>query len=248
MAFAREPLRYSAPGLRWMVCAPGSLPSAHLCIMRILSTAWFFVMAGLPYLQAQFNDKGTFHASIGVALGAHATTYEQTVVVPLLGIPIVTRSTDGAATFTLPIEAHYGIAKVFSLGLSIEPGVYADSSATRKNGLMLVAVQPRFYIVNKDRFAWTASVYMGTARLGIDDAVGNVSSSARYAGGHFGIGTSVVAAFSDQVGLQLGLRSLTTTMPLRSYEQNGQSLSSDRFKAELSTRGALLQIGLCFRF
>ncbi len=214
--------------------------------MRNLTTALLVTLAGMPCLKAQFNDKGTFHASIGMALGAHATEYEQTLYV--LGIPFVTRNTDGAATFTVPVEAHYGIAKIFSLGLSIEPGIYADSSASRRNGLFTLSLQPRFYIINKDRFTWTGSLYLGTARLRIDDTANNVSTSAQYSGGQFGLGTSVIFVFSDMVGLQLGIRSLNTTMPLRSYERNGQSLSSDQYKAELKTRGALLQAGLCFRF
>lgn len=214
--------------------------------MRTLCLLLLGVVAGGPAAMSQYNDKGTFHASIGMALGAHATEYEQTITV--FNIPFVTRTTDGAATFTVPVEAHYGIAKIFSLGLSLEPGIYADSSATRRNGLFALSLQPRFYIINKDRFTWTGSLYLGTSRLRIDDTTNGVSTSAEYRGGQFGLGTSVIFAFSDMVGLQLGLRSLSTTMPLRSYEANGQSLSSDQFKAELKTRGALLQAGLCFRF
>jgi len=47
---------------------------------------------------AQVNDKGTFHASIGIVAGRHATEYQQTFT--LLGIPLTERSTDGAATVT----------------------------------------------------------------------------------------------------------------------------------------------------
>jgi hypothetical protein len=204
------------------------------------------LLSGIPSVHAQFNDKGTFHASIGMALGAHATEYERTI--HILGVEVTSRKSDAAATFTFPIEAHYGLARIFSLGLNIEPGVYIDSVATRRNGLMLLGLEPRFYIVNKDRFAWTASLYFGNTRLRIDDKDGPNTSSAVYRGGHFGVGTSVIFAFSDMVGLQLGLRSLNTTLPLRSYEINGQSLSSDQFKAELKTRGTLFQTSLCFRF
>lgn len=194
---------------------------------------------------AQHNAPGTLHIAAGVALGAHATTYEQTVQV--LGVNVTTRKNDGAATVTVPIEVHYGISRAFSLGLSIEPGTYLDSSATRRNGLFLLALQPRLHIVNKDRFAWTAALHLGLNNLRITDGSGATASDARYGGGHFGLGTAVIIGFSDRLGLGLRLRSLHTTMPLRSYELNGTVLSSDLFKAVLRTNGVLFQASLCLR-
>lgn len=203
------------------------------------------VLAATGMAQAQFNDKGTFHASLGVAFGGHGTEYETTT--RLFGFTFTTKETDNAATFTVPIQAQYGLARIFSLGLYLEPGAYVDSSATRRNGLFLLGIEPRFYIVNKDRFAWMASLQLGTTALGIDDSENGVNSEARYGGGHVGLSTGVAFQFSDMVGLQMHLRSLATTMPLRSYEVNGTSIDTEDFDAELRTRGVMFQVSLGFR-
>jgi hypothetical protein len=195
---------------------------------------------------AQVNDKGTIHASIGIALGAHATEYEQTFRV--FGVPFTSKEKDGAATVTVPIELGVGITKGFSLGLYLEPGAYLDSSATESNAIASFGLQPRFYLVNKDRFAWVASLQLGLTSLRIDRNEPGVQSSARYAGGQFGLGTGAIFQFSDLVGLQVFLRYMGNNLPLRDYELNGQSLSLNDFDATLRTSGVLLQTSLAFRF
>ncbi len=195
---------------------------------------------------AQYNDKGTFHVAIGLAAGAHGTQYEQTI--RILGIPFTDTQTDGAATVTVPIELDYGFAKVFSLGLYVEPGVYLDSNATESNNLLLAGMQPRFYLINGDRFALMASLQFGASRLNIERNEDGAKTDARYGGGHFGLGAGAVFQFSDHVGLQLHLRYVGTSMTLRTYELNGQDVSLDDFDATLVTRGVAIQTSLAFRF
>jgi len=191
---------------------------------------------------AQVNDKGTFHASLGIAAGGHATTYETKI------LGLVQTEDDGAVTVTYPIELGYGLGKRFSLGLYIEPGVYLDSSASESNGLVLLGIQPRFYLVNSNRFAWMASLQLGTSALRYDvDEPGN-STKAKYSGTNVGLSTGVGFYFTDHIGLNLHLRYVGTVMPLRSWSLNGVALDPDLIDAKLTTRGAAVQASLAFKF
>jgi len=196
--------------------------------------------------RAQVNDKGTFHAAIGVAFGGHGTEYETTV--RLGGLSFTDTEADGAATLTVPIEFDYGLAKIFSLGVYIEPGAYLDSNATETNSLILAGIQPRFYLVNNENFALMASLQFGTSGLRIERDEDNIQSSARYAGGHFGLGAGAAFQFTDHFGLQLHLRYVGTSMPLRKYEIEGDEVSLDDFEAVLRTRGVAFQVSAAFRF
>lgn len=191
---------------------------------------------------AQVNEKGTIHLSAGVAAGGHTTRYEQSV------LGFVQKSDDGAATMTFPIEASYGLGGRFSLGLLLEPGVYLDSTETESNALAVFALQPRFYLINGDRFTWMASVQLGSARLKYDvDEPGNVSRAV-YRGNYFGLSSGVGFYFSDRIGLNLHVRYMATAMPLRDWSLNGTGLDPDLLDAKLSTSGVALQASLAFKF
>lgn len=195
---------------------------------------------------AQVNDKGVVHLAIGLAAGGHATEYEQTVT--FLGIPITTTTNDGAATWTVPLEVSYGLARVFSLGIYAEPGAYLDSSATESNAIIMLGIQPRFYLINQDRFAWMASLRLGATNLTIDRSEPGLETSSRYRGSHFGLSTGVAFQFSDLLGLHLHLQYLTNRMPLKEYELNGSSIDLANIEAELRTQGVTLQASVAFRF
>ncbi len=196
--------------------------------------------------RAQVNDKGTFHAGVGLNLGVHATQYEQTLRV--LGVAFTEKETDGAATVTVPLRFHYGFARIFSLGLFVEPGSYLDSSATRSNGLTLVGVEPRFYLVNNDRFAWMAGLQFGGAALRIDDTDDLGTFDSRYAGSVFGLSTGLGMYFNDMFGLHLDLRYVATNMPLREFTRNGVGVDLNDFEANLRTSGVTLGAALMFKF
>ena len=203
-------------------------------------------LVSLPsVLAAQINGPGRVHVALGMAAAAHATSY--TVTATFLGIPFQSTSNDGAATVTVPIEVGVGIAKVASLGIFIEPGSYLDSSATESNGLASIGFQPRFYLVNKDRFALMASLRLGASALQIDRSEPDERSSALYQGGHFGLGTGVAFHFTDHFGLQLHLNYVANGLKLREYTLNGTGIALDDYKAELSTRGLALQASLVLR-
>lgn len=203
-----------------------------------LATAFLIVTGAV----AQVNEKGAIHLSIGISAGGHATHYEQSI------LGFVQKNDDGAATATFPIEASYGLGGRFSVGLLLEPGVYLDSTETESNALAMVAIQPRFYLINKDRFLWMASVQLGSARLKYDvDEPGNVSR-AIYRGSYFGLSSGVGFYFTDHIGINLQLRYLAAAMPLREWSINGTDLDPDLIDAKLSTSGVAVQASLAFKF
>lgn len=199
-------------------------------------------------LSAQYNSKGKFHLAIGGALGGHATQLDQTF--KILGLNVTNTETGSAATTTVPIELGWGLGNRFSLGLAIEPGSYVSDSANagnQANTVLIVALQPRFYLLNKDRFAWMASLQLGGAALRIKDDTPNRTVDERYSGTAFGLGTGVGIGLGDKVGLELHLRYLVTRMELRAREQNGSS-TMGLYNAALTTRGVVGQLSLAFRF
>ncbi len=206
-----------------------------------------FIVVMMPsVLRAQMNEKGTVHLSIGLAAAGHTTTYEQRI--QFQGTWFTTTKDDGAASVTVPIEVAYGFSRLFALGLYVEPGSYLDSSATETNGIVLVGLQPKFYLVNKDRFALMTGLQLGTTTLRIERSEVLFNSNAKYSGSHFGITTGVGFGLGDLLSLQFHLRYLATTLPLRTYELNGSDVDLSGFDATLSTRGLGAQLSLGLRF
>ena len=199
-------------------------------------------------VSAQVNDKGTFHMALGISGGGHGTQYIQTLTIPGISLPIRTEANDGAATFLVPIDVQYGLAKPVSLGLFVEPGSYLDSSATRSNSLVIYGFQPRAYIINPDRFTWMGSLQIGSASLKIDDNDQGVSELATYKGPFFGLSSGVGFYFGEHFGLQLHARYMSTAFTLKEFEQNGTSVDLSNFEAELNTTGFALQASLALRF
>lgn len=201
--------------------------------------------------QCQYNTAGRFHAALGLAVGGHGTSLEETVKLNILGVTVSRTSTKtgSAATTTLPLELGVGLGKAASLGLSFEVGRYVpDSNATdQTNRVAVVALQPRFFLINRDRFALSTTLQLGAALLHIVDDTPNEQVDARYSGPALGLGVGAHIPFSGHVGLDLHLRYLATRMELRAAELNGRSVM-DYYQATLTTGGVLAQLGLSFRF
>lgn len=204
---------------------------------------------GAACTTAQFNDAGRFHASIGGAFGVHATKYYQEQRFVILGTEFKfdTTTTDGAATLTVPIELDFGLAKFMSLGLYIEPGSYLDSSRAESNTVMMGGIQPKFYLLNTDRFALIAALQLGASGLRIIRSEDGYESDARYFGFQWGLGTGMAVGFGDHVGLRFMARYVSTSMPLRAWEENPDTVFGD-YEAKLTTGGFVVQLSLCFRF
>lgn len=195
---------------------------------------------------AQYNTKGKVHLAIGGAIGAHGTQLDQKF--KILGITISNTETDAAATTSIPIEVGFGLGNRFSLGLLIEPGRYVPDSAAseQSNSVAIVALQPRFYLINKDRFAWTASLQLGAAALRITDDTQGAKVDERYNGPAFGLGSGIAFGLGESVGLEFHLRYLATRMELRAREYNDFS-TMDFYNATLTTGGVVAQLSLAFR-
>lgn len=123
----------------------------------------------LSTASAQVNAKGTLQFGLGLSPGVHATHFSNEVTFG--GLTQKEDHRDGAVTVTWPIEAQYGLADRFSLGLCLEPGSYLDSAGTHPNKLLLLSLSPRYYLVNKDRFALYLNADLGLSFLRIGDVV-----------------------------------------------------------------------------
>ena len=214
-------------------------------------TLWFSMVLSMGAICAQFNEPGRVHISLGGAFGAHATNYKTEQHFNFFGnhITVDSTTTGGAVSLTVPIELDFGVARFMSLGLYVEPGSYLDSSATESNSIVLAGIQPKFYLLNKDRFALLAALQLGAAGLHIEREEDNgFNSDARYAGLQWGVGTGVAVGFGDHFGMRFMVRYLATNMALRGYEVNGDGVDLDNYEARLKTGGVLFQISLAARF
>lgn len=213
----------------------------HLLLLSAL------LLALTSAAHGQFNTKGRFHGALGVSAGGHSTELDQRF--KILGVSVANTETGSAGTTSVPLELGVGLGKPFSLGMGIELGRYVpDTNETNQtNAWALVALQPRFFIINKDRFAWSAMLQFGGVALRIKDDTRNAAVDERYSGTAFGIGSGLHFGLSERVGIDLQLRYLATRMELRAREFNGRS-TMDFYNATLSTRGVIGQVALSFRF
>lgn len=207
------------------------------------------LMAGTAL--GQFNTANRFHVGVGGAVGAHATRVDETLKLNLFGVQVrhEQSKTDGAATTTVPVELGYGLGKAASLGIVLEAGRYVpDSNATnQRNTLTLVALQPRFYLVNRDGFALSASLQAGGSFLHLVDDTPNKKVDARYSGPAVGLGAGAHVPLGEHVAIEAHLRYIAARMTLREGSINGQSVM-DFYEAVLTTGGVVLQAGVSFRF
>lgn len=230
-------------GIQWLPRA--IFGGNHLPMRALLLSASLIALATAA--SGQFNTKGRFHGAIGVGAGGHSTELDQKF--KILGVTVANSETGSAGTTSLPIEVGVGLGKPISLGLGIELGRYVpDTNQTNQtNAWAVVALQPRFFIINKDRFAWSAMLQIGGAALRIKDDTRNAEVDERYSGTAFGLGSGLHFGLSDKVGIDLQLRYLATRMELRAREFNGRS-TMDFYNATLSTGGFIGQLALSFRF
>lgn len=195
-------------------------------------------------LNAQSHEQGTWQFCLGASLGVHATHFEWKYSFDLLGVPISVsdEEDDGAATTTFPFEVHYGLADRFSLGLYVEPGRYLDSADNNPNRIILVGLSPRYYIINNDRFNWTAMLDLGAGGLEISDKEETITDS--YAGGHLRIGSGVSFYFGEHFGLQLFGKYAAYNLKWRDREPDDLP---ENYEAKLTTSGFHFGAGLTFK-
>lgn len=196
---------------------------------------------------AQVNGKGVVQVGIGAGVGAHATHFNSELGYGSLALKH--SNDDGAVTVTYPIEVQYGLADRFSLGVRVEPGRYLDSAGTHPNALFLVALSPRFYAVNKDRFALLFHLDLGLNYLRIADVQSGLQRfDDRYAGSYLRPGFALQWYFGEVVGLNFGLNYTAHTFKWQSRSPSDPVLSIVDYSATLKTSGVLFQLGLQAKF
>jgi len=203
-----------------------------------LATMAFFASAS-----AQVNAKGVLQFGLGASLGVHATHF--TNEVSYAGSSKQEDHRDGAVTVTVPIEAQYGLADRFSIGLCFEPGSYLDSAGTHPNKLFLISLSPRYYMVNKDRFALYFNADLGLSYLRIGDVVNGTNRyNDRYGGEHFRIGATSQFFFGSVFGMNVGLKYAANNLRWRDRDPQDPILGLVDYSAKLKTSGVQLQLGL----
>jgi hypothetical protein len=200
-------------------------------------------------LSAQVNQKGTFQLGLGYNLGIFATEFEWSYENPFTGGRYSERDTDGAVTSSFPFDFQYGLGNRFSLGLYIEPGAYLDSNATQRNAFFIAGIDPRFYIVNKERFAWFADLGIGFSVLGIvnENEMGAEVTDA-YAGGHLKLGTHVQFYFGNTFGIHFGMNYAAHNLKWRDRDPEDQALDLLDYEATLKTAGIQFGFGAQVKF
>ncbi len=196
---------------------------------------------------AQVNTKGTLQFGLGVSFGAHATRFDSEV--SFLGLSIKNSDSDGAVTVTVPIEAQYGLSDRFSVGLYLEPGSYVDSAGTHPNKLFLMGISPRYYAVNKDRFALYFNADLGLSQLRISDVKNGINRfTDTYSGANLRLGTAVQFYFGQAIGLHLGLKYAANNFNWRARDPRDPILDAVDYSATLKTSGVQFEIGLQAKF
>lgn len=196
---------------------------------------------------AQVNQKGTFQIGLGANFGAYATEYTSSYTLPVYGT-VKYRDTDGAATTSFPLDLQYGLGDRFSLGLYVEPGSYLDSNQTRSNGFVSIGIDPRFYLINKDRFAWLADLGFGISALRIKETGNGNTYTDSYAGTHFRLGSQVQFYFGNTFGIHLGLNYSAHRLPWRDRDPEDSIINNSGFEATLRTAGIQFGLGAQLKF
>lgn len=195
----------------------------------------------------QAITRGDFQLGIGFNAGAHATRYESEITI--LGFSKKDSHNDGAVTVTVPLEAQYSFTDRFSLGLYIEPGSYLDSSGTHPNKLLLLGISPRYYVVNKDRFALYVHVDLGLSKLQIKDVKSGKDRFTDYfEGSHARLGVAGQYYFSDLFGLNAGLRFTGANFAWKERDPSDPLIAAFNYKGTLKTTGVQFQLGLQVKF
>ena len=198
-------------------------------------------------LFAQVNGKGRVQIGLAISGGVHATRFENSFTV--LGLTLKNSSDDGAVTVSYPLEVHVGLSNRFSLGLCLEPGSYIDSAGTHPNGFVVAGLSPRFYAINKEKFALLFNLDLGVSALRIAEVQsGTKQFDDSYVGGHFRLGTQLQYYFGNTFGLNFGLKYAVHNMKWRDRDPEDALLKDVNYEATLKTSGVQFQLGAQVKF
>jgi hypothetical protein len=196
----------------------------------------------------QVNSKGTFQLGLGASLGVFNTHFEYSATYPVIG-RVSKSSEDGAATASLPLDLQVGLSDRFSLGVCLEPGHYIDSAGTHPNGFFIFSIEPRFYVLNKERFAVHINADLGLSALRIRSGEGTSTEfDDSYAGGHFRFGAQAQYYFGHTFGLNFGFKLASHALKWRDRDPEDTVLNSLDYDATLKTGGVQFQLGAQVKF
>lgn len=211
-----------------------------LLLLSLLSTA--------INASAQVNAKGTFQAGLAASFGGHSTEFSNSFTVPVIG-RVSNSSSDGAATVSYPIDLQVGLSDRFSLGLCLEPGQYIDSAGTHPNSFFILSIEPRYYVVNKERFGVHVNADFGLSALRISEVQsGTKKFDDTYSGGHFRLGAQMQYYFGGTFGLNFGVKYAAHNMKWKDRDPEDNNLSSLDYEATLKTSGVQFQLGAQVKF
>ena len=204
--------------------------------------------AAASWCSAQVNEPGTVQVGVGGELGFFATHFVSEMTVPFLGHKTSSHD-DGAVTTSLPIDLQVGVARRWSIGISLDPGRYVDSAGTQPNAFLVAGLQPRFYAVIGDHFALHLNAEVGYGVLKIrSNENTNGQFEDTYAGMHVRVGTEAQVYFGRVFGLHAGLKYALHGMEWKRRDPENDLLDLLDYKARLRTSGLLVQLGLQVRF
>ncbi len=196
----------------------------------------------------QVNAKGRFQAGLGTSLGLFNTEFNFSATYPILG-RVSKSSEDGAATVSFPLDLQVGVSNKFSVGVCIEPGRYIDSAGTHPNAFFIFSLEPRYYILNGERFAIHINADLGLSALRISDVEsGTKKFDDTYAGGHFRFGAQAQYYFGNTFGLNFGFKFASHSLKWKDRDPEDTTLSALDYAATLKTSGVQFQLGAQVKF
>ena len=140
------------------------------------------------------------------------------------------------------------IRRVFFFFFQAEDGI---RDLVRSRGLgdvykrQLVSLSPRYYLVNKDRFALYFNADLGLSYLRIGDVVNGTNRyNDRYGGEHLRIGATSQFFFGSVFGMNVGLKYAANNLRWRDRDPQDPILGLVDYSAKLKTSGVQLQLGL----
>ncbi|MFI5204670.1 MAG: hypothetical protein ACHQF2_09265 [Flavobacteriales bacterium] len=210
------------------------------------------LVALLNHAAAQSNVKGRFSMNLGFDAGGQYCLYQER-----FQGNVVNEDTTGAIVTQGHFSAQYSFAPWFSLGLGFKNGNYVedpnnDNIENRNNRINQFFIAPRFYFLNKNKFNMYAGLKFGATRLTIDELYNftlfSIATLREFKSSYTAIDLGFNWYLSRYVGLWFNLEFNNNPLKLTRYVWNGTEQDLSDWDITLSSRGAQIALGLCFKF
>lgn len=223
-------------------------------------------------VKAQAFEKGSKVLSIGMGIGGYGTRQTSTTNLSFTvsGFPYSTSqisdTTDGAASFMIPVSFEYGISNKFGIGADLTLVRYfiaeEDRDVIEKVGGGDFGLKVNYHLLNSDKNDLFIGLGLGVSSINwtykVNPAKLNFLESAKGSGGYFSLGIADRIYFSEKIGLLLyfdyrtyKFSKLTTEVSQEAINEfESQGFSDVHFSQELDWRlkGVNLGLGITFKF